>query len=136
MALPWLLTSFVWYQYKCSKIIIVQKIYDSFPQIKKLYLEKGQQLLRYSVHVLILLQATEEIGPNIHLMYPFMYIHRLYSDMISNVISQSSVSWSVYMRDDDGSVMVVKSAPRLEFVSLNHDIEDNFFDDGKIDVIL
>ena len=69
-------------------------------------------------------------------MYPFMYIHRLYSDMISNVISQSSVSWSVYMRDDDGSVMVVKSAPRLEFVSLNHDIEDNFFDDGKIDFIL
>ena len=63
-------------------------------------------------------------------MYPFMYIHRLYSDMISNVVSRSSVSWSVYMRDDDGSVMVVKSAPRLEFVNVNRDFDD-IFDDGK-----
>lgn len=73
-------------------------------------------------------EDTEEFGPSIHLMYPLMYIHRMYSDMISNVISRSSVSWSVYMRDDDGSVMVVKSAPKLEFMNINGDI-DNFFDD-------
>ena len=65
------------------------------------------------------------------MMYPLMYIHRLYSDMISNVVSHS-VSVSVYMygKDNDGSVMVVKSAPRLQFVSVNKDFDD-MFDDGK-----
>ena len=65
------------------------------------------------------------------MMYPLMYIHRLYSDMISNVVSHS-VSVSVYMygKDNHGSVMVVKSAPRFQFVSVNKDFDD-MFDDGK-----
>ena len=71
------------------------------------------------------------MGPSVHMMYPFMYIHRLYSDLISNVVSRSmSVSVYMYRQDPDGSVMVVKSAPRMEFVNLNKDFDD-IFDDGK-----
>ena len=72
------------------------------------------------------------MGPSIHIMYPVMYLHRIYSDMINQFVGQRFVSWSVYMRDDDGSVTVIKSAPTFEIVDINKDDDNNPFEDGKI----
>ncbi|WAR22744.1 TMM59-like protein [Mya arenaria] len=60
---------------------------------------------------------------HIRLVDPFTYMHKWYSDVFNTVVSQASVSWTVYMKDGDGSVIVVKSPPQHRINDL--DIEYN-----------
>lgn len=51
---------------------------------------------------------------HISLVDPFSYIHRWYSNVFNNVVSQASFSWTMYMSDGDGGVIVVKSPPQYK----------------------
>ncbi|KAJ8307780.1 hypothetical protein KUTeg_014664 [Tegillarca granosa] len=50
---------------------------------------------------------------SIHFLYPLMYVHNMYSNMIDKMYHGMSVSWSFYMQADDGKVVVVKSQPKF-----------------------
>ncbi|KAK0052165.1 transmembrane protein 59 [Biomphalaria pfeifferi] len=57
------------------------------------------------------------------MMYPFLYMHNLYSNMVDKVTHHMSVSWSFFMQDGSGRLVVVKSQPQV----LDMDVQD--FDD-------
>ncbi|CAH1774311.1 unnamed protein product, partial [Owenia fusiformis] len=59
------------------------------------------------------LEALEE--PSIHMLFPVMMVHDMYSNMVDKLRNQMTVSWSFYMQADDGKMIVMKSEPRFEF---------------------
>ncbi|CAI9725731.1 Hypothetical predicted protein [Octopus vulgaris] len=58
-------------------------------------------------------EKDEESEPRIHLLYPLMYVHGLYSNMIHRVYRQMSISWSFYMQGDNGNLIVMRSKPKV-----------------------
>ncbi|GAB1599924.1 transmembrane protein 59-like [Argonauta hians] len=58
-------------------------------------------------------KVEESEEPRVHLLYPLMYVHGLYSNMIHRVYRQMSVSWSFYMQRDNGNVIVMRSKPKV-----------------------
>lgn len=58
-------------------------------------------------------EENENSEPSIHLLYPFLYVHGLYSNMIDKVYKQISVSWSFYMQGDNGNLVVMRSKPKV-----------------------
>ncbi|XP_059149398.1 transmembrane protein 59-like isoform X2 [Physella acuta] len=57
------------------------------------------------------------------MMYPFLYMHNMYSNMVDKVTHHMSVSWSFFMQDGSGRLVVIKSQPQV----LDMDVQD--FDD-------
>ena len=49
----------------------------------------------------------------IHMLYPLMYVHSLYSNMIDKAYQHMSVRWSFYMAAGDGKLVVIKSQPQV-----------------------
>ncbi|GFN74611.1 transmembrane protein 59-like, partial [Plakobranchus ocellatus] len=47
------------------------------------------------------------------MMYPFLYMHNMYSNMVDKVTHQMSVSWSFFMQDGTGRLVVIKSQPQV-----------------------
>lgn len=58
-----------------------------------------------------------------NMMYPLMYMHNMYSNMAQKMAHHMSVSWSFYMQDGNGRLVVVQSQPQ----SMDVDVQD--FDD-------
>lgn len=58
------------------------------------------------------------------MMYPFLYMHNMYSNMVDKVTHHMSVSWSFFMQDGSGRLVVIKSQPQV----LDMDVQDF---DGK-----
>lgn len=50
------------------------------------------------------------------LVDPFAYMHSWCNSMFNHVISQASVSWTMYVKDGDGSVLIVKSPPKYKVI--------------------
>ncbi|XP_046347204.1 transmembrane protein 59-like isoform X1 [Haliotis rufescens] len=69
----------------------------------------------------------ESEEPSIHLLYPLMYVHSLYSNMIEKAYHSMTVSWSLYMEADNGKLVVIKSQP--QFYTEFNDAQD--LDDYK-----
>ncbi|XP_053395564.1 transmembrane protein 59-like [Mercenaria mercenaria] len=61
----------------------------------------------------------------IHFMSPMMYMHQWYSNVFNNIMNQATVSWTMYMRDNDGSVVVVKSPKQFKVYELRGADEDS-----------
>ncbi|XP_005107849.1 transmembrane protein 59-like [Aplysia californica] len=57
------------------------------------------------------------------MMYPLMYMHNVYSNMVDKVTQHMSVSWSFFMQDGTGRLVVIKSHPQV----VDLDVQD--FDD-------
>lgn len=56
--------------------------------------------------------------PVVHVLYPLMYMHGIYSNMIDKVYRHMEVSWSFFMQADNGQLVVVRSQPHtIDFVS-------------------
>lgn len=49
--------------------------------------------------------------PTVHVLYPLLYMHGIYSNMIDKVYRHMEVSWSVFMQADNGQLVVVRSEP-------------------------
>ncbi|KAL4236606.1 Transmembrane protein 59 [Mactra antiquata] len=60
---------------------------------------------------------------HIHLVDPVSYMHSWYSNVFNNIMSQASVSWTMYVKESDGSVVIVKSPPQYKLF----DITDNSY---------
>lgn len=55
--------------------------------------------------------------PTVHVLYPLLYMHGIYSNMIDKVYRHMEVSWSVFMQADNGQLVVVRSEPHaIDFV--------------------
>jgi len=54
--------------------------------------------------------------------------------MFNNFVSQASVSWTMYMSDGDGNILIVKSPPRLRIVDFT-DSSNSGDIDGKLVII-
>ena len=46
-------------------------------------------------------------------MYPFLYVHSMYSNMINKLSNSMVVSWSYYSQGEDGQMLVMRSEPKL-----------------------
>ncbi|CAL1540323.1 unnamed protein product [Lymnaea stagnalis] len=67
---------------------------------------------------------TDFLGDGMpRMMYPFLYMHNMYSNMVDKVTHHMSVSWSFFMQDGSGRLVVIKSQPQV----LDMDVQD--FDD-------
>ena len=63
--------------------------------------------------------------PKVHLLYPLLYMHGVYSNVIDKVYRHVEVSWSLFMQADNGQLVVVRSEPRaIDFVP--SDMEGQF----------
>ena len=61
-------------------------------------------------------------------------MHSWCSGMFNNFVSQASVSWTMYMSDGDGNILIVKSPPRLRIVDFT-DSSNSGDIDGKLVII-
>lgn len=68
-------------------------------------------------------KKAKEEEPSIHLLYPLMYVHGFYSNMIDKVYHHMEVSWALYVQADNGQLVVIKSEPRT-VDSVSADMED------------
>ena len=50
---------------------------------------------------------------------PFLYMNKLYSNMVEKVHNQVSVSWSFFVQSDRGALIVVRSEPSIHFSDWN-----------------
>ena len=57
--------------------------------------------------------SLQEDEPQIHLLYPLMYMHGVYSNMLDKVYRRMEVSWTVFRGADSGELVVVRSEPRI-----------------------
>ena len=64
--------------------------------------------------------------PTIHMMYPVMYVHNMYSHMVNKITHGMSISWSFYMQSENGRVIMVKSQPNM--VNLGVDDGEDLYD--------
>ena len=63
-----------------------------------------------------------------------MYVHNLYSNMIDKFNRHTSISWSFYMQNNNGNLVVVKSGPHIntdKISTMLTDDDDDMFEDGK-----
>ena len=60
---------------------------------------------------------------NMHLLSPLSYMHGLYSNMLDKVYHRVSVSWSFYMQNDNGNVIIIQSQP--QFLEYDGHPDDN-----------
>ena len=47
------------------------------------------------------------------LLYPFMYSHDAYGNIVDKMHKRTQVSWSFYMQNGNGKMVVVRSQPIL-----------------------
>jgi hypothetical protein len=75
------------------------------------YAEKRQQELQ---------QFMLQDSP-LDVVYPFLYVHNLYSNMIDKLSHHVSISWSYYMGSNNGQLIVMRSEPQymLDDVSIS-----------------
>ncbi|OWF42924.1 transmembrane protein 59-like [Mizuhopecten yessoensis] len=71
-------------------------------------------------------EMAQNEDPNIHVLYPLMYVHSLYSNMIDKVYSGMSISWSFYMQSDNGKVIVVRSEPQVYADLEGDELDDEY----------
>uniref|UniRef100_A0A0B7BA29 Transmembrane protein 59 n=1 Tax=Arion vulgaris TaxID=1028688 RepID=A0A0B7BA29_9EUPU len=57
------------------------------------------------------------------MLYPLLYMHNMYSNVVDKFTSQMCVSWSFFMQDGAGRLVVVRSQPQI----VDMDVQD--FDD-------
>ncbi|KAK3090133.1 hypothetical protein FSP39_009416 [Pinctada imbricata] len=76
-------------------------------------------------HVIQQQKEDEQYEQNIHMLYPLMYIHNVYSNMIDKMYQGMSVRWSFYMQADNGKVVVMKTQPQLYAEIDNMEFEDD-----------
>ena len=70
-----------------------------------------------------------EVDQQMNPLYPFLYVHNWYSNMIDKLSQHMSVSWSFYMQGDNGRRVVVKSEPSFFSDNEYNVMQDE--DDGK-----
>jgi len=58
------------------------------------------------------------------LLSPMLYMHSMYSNMVDKVSQHASVSWSFYMQDGTGRLVVVKSQPQTLELSQGGDFDE------------
>ncbi|KAL8588380.1 hypothetical protein ACOMHN_028687 [Nucella lapillus] len=55
-----------------------------------------------------------------HMLYPLLYMHSVYSNMLDKVHGHMMVSWSLFTHPSSGQLVVIRSQPRfIEFVPAN-----------------
>ena len=57
-----------------------------------------------------MLQASMYQSQN---MYPFLYVHSVYSNMIEKLMVHSNIYWSFYMQPASGQMVVIKYEPEI-----------------------
>ncbi|CAG5133506.1 unnamed protein product [Candidula unifasciata] len=80
---------------------------------QKLFTARHQQLTDFSM-------PDMEVS---HALYPLLFMHNMYSSMVDKMTDQMCVSWSFFVRDDQGHMMVIRSLPLAQ----DMDVQD--FDD-------
>ena len=46
-------------------------------------------------------------------MYPFLYVHSVYSNMIEKLMAHSNSYWSLYMQPGNGQMVMIKYEPEI-----------------------
>jgi len=46
-------------------------------------------------------------------MYPFLYVHSVYSNMIEKLMAHSNSYWSLYMQPGSGQMVMIKYEPEI-----------------------
>ena len=54
-----------------------------------------------------------QAGLPVHVLYPLMYMHSMYSSMLDQVYHHMEVSWSFIMHTSDGRLVVVHTQPQV-----------------------
>lgn len=49
----------------------------------------------------------------VSILYPLMYMHSVYSNMIDKVYRQFEVTWSLFMEARSGQLIVMRSEPHI-----------------------
>lgn len=47
------------------------------------------------------------------MMYPMLYVHNIYSNLIEHVHGHMHTSWSFFIQADNGKVVIAQSSPRF-----------------------
>ncbi|KAL8561707.1 hypothetical protein ACOMHN_025991 [Nucella lapillus] len=68
----------------------------------------------------------------IHMLYPLMYMHSVYSHMLDRMYNHLEYSWSVFRQGDTGQIVVVRSQPVvIEFAPVDMELEDTPWPDER-----
>jgi hypothetical protein len=59
----------------------------------------------------------ELTGPLDLYISPFAYMNQMYSNMVENVHSQISISWSVYVQPNRDAIVIIQSEPAVIQIS-------------------
>ena len=71
---------------------------------------------------------TVELQQN---LYPLLYVHNMYSNMVDKLWRHMRVSWSFYMQADNGRLVVIKSPPQYYTEYNIIQDSDDSIDDGN-----
>nr|KAG5703242.1 hypothetical protein BaRGS_034153 [Batillaria attramentaria] len=63
--------------------------------------------------------------PVVHVLYPLLYMHSVYSNMIDKVYRHMEVTWSVFVQADNGQLVVMRSEPHVFMSSDVEDVSEN-----------
>ncbi|KAI5099416.1 transmembrane protein 59 isoform X1, partial [Silurus meridionalis] len=55
--------------------------------------------------------------PRIHLLYPLTLVRGFWEDMMNQAHEFITTSWTFYLQEDDGKVVVFQTGPQVQFVS-------------------
>ncbi|GAB6025635.1 Transmembrane protein 59 [Chamberlinius hualienensis] len=75
--------------------------------------------------------TTEAEWSSSHLLKPFMYVHSVYNNVMDRMLRVISVSWSFYMQQDNGQILLVQSEPEIltEFVDIDDSEDKSKYDE-------
>uniref|UniRef100_T1J5P0 Transmembrane protein 59 n=1 Tax=Strigamia maritima TaxID=126957 RepID=T1J5P0_STRMM len=74
------------------------------------------------------LKKMKDDPPKMHLLTPLMFVHNIYNNMLNHMSRMMSVSWSFYLQQDNGKVVVIQSEPEVitEYLDMDEvDYEKN-----------
>ncbi|KAL3867810.1 hypothetical protein ACJMK2_040657 [Sinanodonta woodiana] len=54
-------------------------------------------------------QQVDTDQQNIHVLYPLMFMHSMYSSMFDQMFQQMTNTWSNFFKDTDGAVIIIQS---------------------------
>ena len=78
-------------------------------------------MLIYRLNLILSYVQDDPWEQQIQFIHPITYMHQWYSNVFNNIMNQASVSWTMYMKDNDGSVVVVKSPKQFKVYELKGD---------------
>ncbi|KAK3592051.1 hypothetical protein CHS0354_019306 [Potamilus streckersoni] len=74
-----------------------------------------------------------ETNQNIHVLYPLMFMHNVYSSMFDQMFQQMTYTWSKFFKEADGTVVIIQSQQQypVYFYTENLDVPEEEEGEGE-----